>query len=151
MKRFHSLFKPAAAQVFAAAVLVATTSLLSGPAVAAAEPTGASRIEARIHEMHAKLAITAEQESQWKEVAQVMRDNESALEPLMQDRKANAGTMTAIDDLNSYAAITDAHLEGIKRFTTAFATLYDSMSEAQKKDADALFRKGAQKKMAKAK
>jgi outer membrane lipoprotein-sorting protein len=151
MKRFHSLFKPVAARVLAAAVLVATSSLLSGPAVAAAEPTSASRIEARIHDMHAKLAITAEQEGQWKQVAQVMRDNESAIEPLVQDRKANAGTMTAIDDLKSYAAITDAHLEGIKRFTTAFATLYDSMSEAQKKDADALFRKGSQQKMLKAK
>jgi len=151
MKRSDSLFKPVAARVFAAGVLVATISLLSGPVGAAAEPTSASRIEARIQDMHAKLAITAEQEDQWKQVAQVVRDNESAIEPLVQDRKANAGTMTAIDDLKSYAAITDAHLEGIKRFTTAFATLYDSMSEAQKKDADALFRKGSQKKMLKAK
>ena len=53
--------------------------------------------------------------------------------------------MTAIDDLNSYSAITGAHLEGIKKFTTAFSTLYDEMSPAQKKEADTLFRKGPSK------
>jgi hypothetical protein len=150
MKRIDSLFNPATARSFAAGVLVATISLLSGPGVAA-EPTSASRVEERIHDMHAKLAITAGQEDQWKLVAQVMRNNELALEPLVKDRKTNANTMTAIDDLKSYAAITDAHSEGIKKFTTAFEPLYDSMSEAQKKDADALFRKGFQKKMLKAK
>jgi hypothetical protein len=144
MKRIEYLFNPATARTFAAGVLVATISLVSG-SVAAAEATAASRVEVRIHDMHARLAITAEQEDQWKQVAQVMRDNELALEPLIQDRKTNAGTMTAIDDLKSYAAITDAHFEGIKKFTTAFGTLYDSMSEAQRKNADALFRKSSQK------
>jgi hypothetical protein len=141
MKRIESLFNPVSARVFAAGVLVATISLVSGPVVAAQSPS-ASGVELRIHDMHAKLAITTEQEDQWKQVAQVMRDNELALEALVNDRKANANTMTAIDDLKSYAAITDAHLEGIRKFTTAFAALYDGMSEAQKKDADTLFRKG---------
>jgi hypothetical protein len=141
MKRIESLFNPASARVLAAGVLVAAISLVSGPVVAAQSPS-ASRVELRIHDMHATLAITTEQEDQWKQVAQVMRDNELALEALVNDRKANASTMTAIDDLKSYAAITDAHLEGIKKFTTAFAALYDGMSEAQKKDADTLFRKG---------
>jgi hypothetical protein len=149
MKRIDSRFNPAAARMFAAGVLVATISVISGP-VAAAQSPSADRVEVRINDMHAKLAITAGQEDQWKQVAQVMRDNELALEPLVSDRKANANTMTAIDDLKSYAAITDAHLEGIKKFTTAFAVLYDGMSEAQKKDADTLFRKGALK-VAKAK
>ena len=36
----------------------------------------------------------------------------------------------------------DAHADGIKKFTPAFETLYVSMSDAQKKDADALFRHG---------
>jgi protein CpxP len=141
MKRIEYLFKPVAARVLAAGVLVATISLVPGPVVAAQSPS-ASRIEVRIHDMHANLAITAGQEDQWNQVAQVMRDNELTLEALVNDRKANANTMTAIDDLKSYAAITDAHLEGIKKFTTAFAALYERMSVAQKKDADTLFRKG---------
>jgi len=144
MKRIDCLFSPVAARVFAAGVLVAAISLASAPTVAAQTPS-VDRIEARIHDMHTKLAITAEQEDQWKQVAEVMRENESTLEPLIADRKANANTMTAIDDLNSYAAITGAHLEGIKKFTTAFSTLYDGMSAAQKKEADTLFRKGPPK------
>jgi len=144
MKRIDYLFNPVAARVLAAGVLAATISLVAGPVVAT-ESTGASQVEVRIHDMHAKLAITPGQEDQWKQVAQVMRDNESRLEPLVEGRKKNANTMTAIDDLKSYAAITDAHSEGIKNFTVAFETLYDSMSEAQKKEADALFRKGSRK------
>jgi hypothetical protein len=144
MRRTDCLFNAVAARVFAAGVLVAAISLVPGPAAAAESPS-ASRVEVRIHDMHAKLAVTAEQENQWNQVAQVMRDNESALEPLIANRKANANTMTAIDDLESYAAITGAHLEGIKKFTTAFSTLYDQMSEAQKKQADTLFRKGPPK------
>jgi len=141
MKRIDGVFNLVTTRVLTAGVLVAIISLVSGPVVAVQSP-GADRVEVRIHDMHAKLAITAEQEEQWKQVAQVMRDNELALQPLINDRKANANTMTAMDDLKSYAAITDAHLEGINKFTTAFAVLYDGMSEAQKKDADALFRKG---------
>ena len=144
MKRIHYLFNPAAARVLAAGVLTATISMVSGTVVAA-DSTGASRIEVRIHDMHAKLGITAGQEGQWKQVAEAMRDNESALEPLVKDRKANANTMTAMDDLRSYATIADAHAAGIRRFTTAFEPLYDGMSEEQKKDADVLFRQGPRK------
>ena len=50
--------------------------------------------------------------------------------------------MNAVDDLKSYGEITDAHADGIKKFTPVFATLYDSMSDAQKKQADTLFRHG---------
>jgi len=144
MKRIDGLFSPVAARIFAAGVLVAAISLVSGPAVAA-QSASVSRVDARIQDMHTKLAITAEQEDQWNQVAQVMRDNESTLEPLIASRKANADTMTAINDLESYAAITSAHLEGIKKFTAVFSTLYDGMSDAQKKEADALFRKGPPK------
>ena len=152
MKRIEDLFNPVAAQSLVAGVFAAMIAFASGSGVAAqravdAQTTGADRVEARIHDMHGKLNITAAQEDQWQQVAEVMRDNEAAIEPLVKDRKTNANTMTAIDDLKSYAAITDAHSEGIKKFTAAFATLYDGMSDAQKKDADALFRKGDQKRL----
>ena len=50
--------------------------------------------------------------------------------------------MTAVDDLVSYGEIAEAHAAGIKRLTPAFATLYASMSDAQKLEADKLFRRG---------
>ncbi len=124
-----------------AAALVATIALASGPVIAA-KVSIAQRVEARITQMHAKLKITAAQEDQWAKVAQMMRDNEKAIEPLINARIDNAKTMTAVDDLKSWGEITDAHADGIKKFTQVFATLYDSMSDAQKKQADTLFRHG---------
>jgi hypothetical protein len=121
----------------------------SGSAIAPIASSEA-RVEARIKNMHETLKITQKQEEQWAKVAQVMRDNAKSLDALTQARFDHASTMTAVEDLKSYAVITDAHADGIKKFTPVFATLYDGMSDAQKKDADALFRHGGRKmKMAK--
>ena len=114
-------------------------------AVPAAKASGEERVEERIKEMHAKLKITQTQEDQWAKVAQVMRDNAKSMDALTQARFEHAKTMTAVDDLKSYGEITDAHADGIKKFTPVFATLYASMSDAQKKEADALFRHGGRK------
>jgi periplasmic protein CpxP/Spy len=141
MERNGHHFTFAAARAVGTAALVATIALASGPVIAAKASIG-DRVEARITNMHAKLKITQAQEEQWAKVAQSMRDSEKAVEPLIKARKDNAKTMTAVDDLKSYAEITDAHADGIKKFAVAFTTLYDSMSDAQKKEADALFRHG---------
>jgi protein CpxP len=139
MERNGHQFTFAAARALAAAVLVAGIAFASGPAFSAKAP-GKDRVEARIDSMHAKLKITAAQEEQWAKVIQVMRDNEKAIEPLIKARAANAKTMNAVDELKSYGEITDVHADGIKKFTPVFAALYDSMSDAQKKQADILFR-----------
>jgi periplasmic protein CpxP/Spy len=60
---------------------------------------------------------------------------------LIRDRAAKAKTMTAIDDLRSYAAIADAHAAGVKKLETAFEPLYASLSDTQKKAADAMFQR----------
>ena len=119
MERNKLKFTHAAARAVAAAALVATIAFGSGPAIAA-KASDADRVEARIKDMHAKLKIT-------------------------QARSEHAKTMTAVDDLKSYAEITDAHADGIKKFTPVFATLYAEMPDAQKKEADTLFRHGTRK------
>ena len=141
MERNGRRFTFSAARAIGAAALVATIALASGPVVAAKASIG-ERVEARITNMHARLKITQAQEEQWAKVAQSMRDSEKAIEPLIKTRKDNAKTRTAVDDLKSYGEITDAHADGIKQFTLAFVPLYDSMSDAQKKEADTLFRHG---------
>ena len=103
------------------------------------------RTEARIKDLHDKLKITEAQEEPWNKVAQVMRDNASTMEALMQARKEK-GTMNAVDDLKSYAKIMDAHVAGLNNFIAAFEPLYASMSDEQKKAADAIFTKHAHKK-----
>ena len=144
MKRNSHQFTYAAARAVTAAALVATLAFASGPVIAA-KASAEDRVEARITNMHAKLKITQAQEVQWANVAQVMRDNEKAVEPLIKARKENAKTMTAVDDLKSYGEVTDAHADGIKKFTPVFATLYAGMSDNQKQEADALFRHGGKR------
>ena|SRR5450759_154646 len=134
----------AAARAVTAAALVAIIAFASGPVIAA-KASAQDRVEARITNMHAKLKITAAQEDQWASVAQVMRDNEKTVEPLIKARRENGKTMTAVDDLKSYGEITDAHADGIKKFTPVFATLYAGMSDNQKQEADALFRHGGKR------
>ena len=102
------------------------------------------QVEDRIKDMHAKLQITQAQEEQWGKVAQVMRDNAKQMDALTKTR-AEKANMTAIDDLKSYGEITDAHADGLKKFSPTFKTLYDSMSDAQKKNADAIFRHGGRR------
>jgi len=127
-----------------ATVFLAVFAFAGAPTLAA-QATSSAKIESHIQDMHTKLGITAEQEEQWKLVAQVMRDNEAAISPLIEQRKANTKAMTAVDDLNSYAQISAAHVEGIRNFTSAFTTLYAAMSDTQKKDADTMFRNGIPK------
>lgn len=138
------LFPPAVRALRAAAfgaALVAVPMTLVAPALAVQE-SGSTRIEAHLTDLHAKLHIGADQEEQWKIVAQVMRDNEAAIAPLILQRKTGAGKMSALDDLDSYAQISETHVQGIRNFTKAFTVLYGVMSESQKSDADALFRNG---------
>ena len=99
-----------------------------------------AKVEARIKTMRSKLHITSAQETQWNAVAQVMRDNAHAMADLREEATEQAKSMSAIDHLKSYAAITDAQAAGIHKFLPAFQALYDTMSDTQKKNADALFR-----------
>ena len=150
MERNGHQFTFAAARALAAAALAATIAFAPGPVIAAtasaAKATSEDRVEARVKDMHAKLKITKAQEDQWAKVAQVMRANAKTMDALTQARfeKAKTKNMTAVDDLKSYAEITGAHEDGIKKFIPVFTTLYNSMSDAQKKDADALFRNAGQ-------
>ena len=125
-----------------AAVLLAFMVLSSATPSLGASPKAskADRVEARIKELHTKLMITPEQEEAWNNVAQAMRDDAKTMEELIKARTENASTMTAVDDLKSYGEIAQAHADGIKNFTSVFEPLYASMSDAQKKTADTLFR-----------
>lgn len=101
--------------------------------------TSEERVEMRIQKLHDKLKISADQEDQWRNVAQVMRDNEASFHALMSARHENAKTMSAIDDLQSYEQISEAHADGLKKLIPAFQELYDTFTDTQKKNADEVF------------
>jgi hypothetical protein len=144
MKSSSNPFTYASARLIAAA-LVATLAFAPGLVLAADKDVHEDRAELRIKNMHTKLNITPAQEEQWAKVAQVMRDDSKTMDTLTQARVDHAKDMTAVDDLKSYGEITEAHSNGIKKLIPVFADLYASMSDAQKKEADTLFRHGDQK------
>jgi len=97
------------------------------------------RVEEHIKTLHDKLSITDAQEAKWSDVAQAMRDNESALSPLIEARHQNPESMTAVDDLQSYENIAQAHADGLKKLIPVFQALYAEMSDEQMKNADKVF------------
>jgi len=130
-----------AARAVAAAAVVLMSAIAAAPVIAA-QSSDEARTEARIKDMHSRLNITAAQEDKWAKVAAVMRDNAKKMDELTNARMAKAKTMTAVEDINSYGMITYAHADGIKRFAPVFAALYADMPDAQKGEADTLFRHG---------
>ena len=96
-------------------------------------------IEKRIETLRSKLSITNVQEEKWNAVAQVMRDNETGIHQLIRERHENTASMTALDDLRSYEKIAQAHVDGLQKLIPVFQSLYDDMSDDQKRKADAVF------------
>ena len=119
--------------------IVFSRSLPVAAAGAKAKAVPADAVETRIKKLHGDLRITAAQEDQWTHVAQMMRDNGKAMADLRQQRVADAKALGAMDELKSYAAVIDAHADGVHKFIPVFQTLYDSMSDAQRKTADSVF------------
>jgi periplasmic protein CpxP/Spy len=138
------------------AILIATSAFLingayaqsatpSAPAAAPA-PTPMTRsasedmkLEKHIKDLHAKLHVTAPEEALWAPVAQAMRDNASEIDTAIGKRNALGANANAVDDLNAYATIAQAHADSVKKLSTAFTPLYASMSDDQKKTADTVF------------
>ena len=128
-----------AARTPAATSKAAVTSAPSAPS--AVDP-----VEARIKDLHAQLKITPAQEERWSHVTEVMRENAKAMDALRKARTEKARDMTAVEDFTSYGEMTEVHADGIKKFVPVFSALYDSMSDAQKKNTDVIFRRDPTKK-----
>jgi protein CpxP len=98
-----------------------------------------AKVEQRIKDLHAKLKITQAQEMQWANVAKAMRDTTVEIDAAIDKRESHMDNATAIDDLNAYADIAQAHADSVKKLSATFTPLYAAMSDSQKKVADAVF------------
>jgi protein CpxP len=128
---------------FLATPLTATRALAQAaatPAAGTAAETKGETVEQRITALHASLKITPAEETKWNDVAQAMRDNAAAMDKLV---ATNATTpsqnLSAVQDLETYQQLAQAHVDGLKNLRSAFGTLYDAMSADQKKVADKVF------------
>jgi periplasmic protein CpxP/Spy len=149
----YSLFKltrPVAIATVAGAALFAMPAMAQQtkeqatkpPAADAATSNKPETVEQRITTLKAALKITPDQEKKWEGVAQAMRENASRMEKLVAEkRKLSPDKTTAVDDLKTYQEFTEARLDGLKHLTSAFKSLYDSMTPEQKKNADTVFEK----------
>jgi len=135
----------AAAGLFAGALAFAQTpnaaelQMAQAAPQPGAKPAPMSYVEQRIKSLHDELKITAAEEPKWKAVADAMRDNAQAVGALISERAKKGKGMSAVDNLKSYEAIAQAHLDGIQKLLPAFEALYADMPAAQKKAADTVF------------
>jgi periplasmic protein CpxP/Spy len=118
-----------------------TAAPASAPAAAASANKHERNVEDRIAYLHSQLKITPAQETQWNAFADVMRSNGDTMGQLFKQRH-DAGSMSAVDDMKSYATIAQAHADGMKKLVDAFEPLYNSLSPDQKKLADQTFHQG---------
>jgi len=116
----------------------------SAPAAEAgkAAPAGgaAARVEQRIKELRAQLKITPPEETQWRQFAQTMRDNAREMDQALMQRAEQFPNMNAVQDMEPYEKIAEAHLRRLEKLIPAFQNLYAAMSPEQKSRADEVFR-----------
>ena len=127
------------------------TAAATSPAPAATPPAGSpapsaatqAAVDQRIRALQSQLGITEAQMPLWSAFTQAMRDNAAATDALFTQRAGAVATMSATDNMHSYAQIARAYADNTERLATAFDSLYASLSDTQKQAADTLFRQQA--------
>jgi protein CpxP len=151
-----------AALVAAAFALLPAAAMAQAPAMSPAAPPGAptaagnaalpkdagTRLDQHNKQLHDQLGITPAQQPQWDQFIAVTRSNAFAMHQAFTDRGAKLGTMSAVDNMQSYADLAKVHSDNMAKAATAFQTLYASLSPEQKLSADAIFRNRAEKQAA---
>lgn len=148
---------PRTARLLAAAAIIGLPLAAAGTAASAraADPprSGATRpapdgnsasgmqaaTEHHIAALKAQLKITPAEEGAWDNFAAVMRQNASEMSAKLAARTQAYGKMNAVQDLQSYADVTELHAREIAKLVGPFQALYDSFSPDQKAQADRVF------------
>ncbi len=131
----------------------ATQAATPPPPAAAASPMAGhpvpgknaeERVEHRIKELHAQLRITPAEEPQWNQFAEVMRDNARSMDEIFRERAQGFEAMNAVQNMQSYEKLAQAHAQDLEKLVPAFQKLYDAMPDDQKQLADQVFRANAE-------
>jgi periplasmic protein CpxP/Spy len=102
------------------------------------------RVERRIRELHAQLHITPAEEAQWNQFAEVMRENARDMDQAFMQRAQQFETMNAVQNMQSYEQLAEAHAQRVQKLVPAFQNLYNSMTDQQKQVADRVFRENSE-------
>ncbi len=102
------------------------------------------RVETHIKQLHAQLRITPAEQPQWDRFAQVMRENARDMDQAFMQRAQQYPTMTAVQNMQSYQQIAEAHAQHLQKLVPAFDNLYNAMPEQQQRLTDQVFRANAE-------
>src|SRR5271156_6573310 len=134
----------AVAAVLTAVPYTATAqSVPPPPQTATNPPSPQSAADQRIQALRTQLHITDAQMPQWNAFAQAMRDNATSTDALFRQRAGAAASMSALDNMKSYAQVARAYADNTEALATAFEGLYGALSDQQKLTIDTLFRQEA--------
>ena len=97
------------------------------------------RVERRIAELRTQLRITPAEQQQWDQFAGVMRENARDMDQIFIQRAQQLDTMTALQNMQSYEQLAEAHAQHLQKLVAAFQTLYDAMPQQQRQLADQVF------------
>ena len=117
----------------------------AAPSSSASAPSAATQaaVDQRIRGLQSQLGITEAQMPLWNAFAQAMRDNAASTDALFAQRANAVASMSAVDNMHSYAQIARAYADNTERLATAFDSLYASLTDTQRQAADTLFREQA--------
>ena len=131
----------ARADTVTSAALQLAQAAPQNPAAAGATQSKGETVEERITKLHEALQITPDEGTKWNNVAQAMRENAAAMDKLVAaNRTTPPHNMSAVDDLTTYEKFAQAHVDGLKNLISSFRVLYTAMPDAQKKNADEVFK-----------
>ena len=133
-------------RLFRTALLLATLfAACAAPLVPAqageppVEKYALEKVEQHIQDLHKRLAITPAEEAPWAAFADTMRQNAVMMEQSYKDWQGHAASMTALDEMRSYAAAARLHADSVDRLVPPFQALYEAMPPAQRVLADKTF------------
>jgi glucose/arabinose dehydrogenase len=98
-----------------------------------------SRIEGRIAFLRAELKITSAQAPLFDAVANTMRENDRAMRTALEGRQQRTQAASLIDRLDQRQKRAEEMAAATGKLKAAWAPLYASLSDDQKKTADELF------------
>jgi protein CpxP len=131
---------PHAATTSSSAVPAVQPMTASASSVAPLPKDIAARVEQHIKQMHDQLDITAAEQPQWDQFAQVMRDNATQMSQAFSMRASKLASMNASDDMQSYAQVAQVHATNMQKLASAFQALYTTFPDQQRQVADSVFR-----------
>ena len=137
-----ALAQPAQSPAPAAPPAAASSSMTSHPVPG---KNMEERVENHIKQLHAQLQITPAEQPQWDQFAQVMRENARDMDQAFMQRAQQYPTMNAMQNMQSYEQMAEAHVQHLQKLVPAFDNLYNAMPEQQKKLTDQVFRANAER------